>query len=120
MCLCVCLSLYVSFLFLFFFLSWVFDVLYCSQPSRRKDTHGVFSEPVDPEEVQFSYFFFCDAAYRILESLLLSSHCLNVHLINFVCCSFRSCDGYVTICNDHSKPVMVGLDLHFHFVFYNG
>ena len=50
--------LFVSFLFLFFFLSWVFDVLYCSQPSRRKDTHGVFSEPVDPEEVQFSYFFF--------------------------------------------------------------
>lgn len=36
----------------------------------------------------FLIFFFCDAAYRILESLLLSSHCLNVHLINFVCCSF--------------------------------
>lgn len=53
-----CSSVICFFPLSFFFLSWVFDVLYCSQPSRRKDTHGVFSEPVDPEEVQFSYFFF--------------------------------------------------------------
>lgn len=50
-----CVSLFLCVVFGFFYVAFVFMfTVFCV--NFRKDTYGVFSEPVDPEEARFFHF----------------------------------------------------------------